>query len=118
MRNHPLRGNLVENLVVAEVIKHRFNAGRRANCGLYRDSTGIEVRAIYSIGPRLVSIAIKASQTIAADFFKGFAAFDSIMDQVAARLLVYAGNKRQRRTTAEVVGYRQLPKVLCRLFAE
>lgn len=36
----PLRGNLFENMVIAETLKHRFNSGKKSNIYFYRDSKG------------------------------------------------------------------------------
>ena len=37
LTTHPLRGQLFENAVVAEALKHRFNRGRRSNLSFFRD---------------------------------------------------------------------------------
>jgi len=41
--NHPLRGNLFENLVVAEALKYRLHRGRRNNLFFWRDAKGNEI---------------------------------------------------------------------------
>ena len=41
---HPLRGNLFENLVVSEAVKHRFNRGEQPNLSFFRDSKWPGVR--------------------------------------------------------------------------
>jgi predicted AAA+ superfamily ATPase len=35
--NHPLRGALVENLILVELLKNRFNQGLRSNIFYWRD---------------------------------------------------------------------------------
>lgn len=69
----PLRGNLFENMVVAEALKHRFHLGRRSNLYFYRDSKGNEVDLLFVNGPDLFPIEIKAGMTITRDYFKGLA---------------------------------------------
>jgi hypothetical protein len=43
MEAHPLRGALFENLVIAEMIKARFNRGEASNLFFWRDRAGHEV---------------------------------------------------------------------------
>jgi len=48
LESHPLRGNLFENLVIAEILKFRFNQGKGNNLNFYRDSTGNEIDVIFN----------------------------------------------------------------------
>lgn len=41
-----MRGHLFENMIVAEALKQRLNAGRTNNLCFYRDSNGNEVDLI------------------------------------------------------------------------
>ena len=67
----PLRGSLLENLAVAEVIKYRFNRGRKNAVTFYRYSRGNEVDMILESGRLVFPVEVKAGATIASDFFKG-----------------------------------------------
>ena len=57
----PLRGSLFENLVIAEVLKFRFNQGKRSNLYFYRDSKGNEIDLLPAMGADLFPIEIKAA---------------------------------------------------------
>ena len=59
LRHHPLRGNLFENLVVAEVLKHRYHRGRPDNLSFYRDSK--ETRSTCCCAPVTSRIPSKSS---------------------------------------------------------
>ena len=64
----PLRGNLVENLIIVELYKFRNNAGKEPNLYYYRDSQKNEVDVIYKEANDLIPIEIKSSQTMHPDF--------------------------------------------------
>jgi len=71
LRNHPLRGNLFENMVVNEAIKSRFNRGKQSNLYFFRNKSGKEVDLLYSISDRFHAYEIKSAQTFHTDFTKG-----------------------------------------------
>jgi hypothetical protein len=107
LRNHPLRGQLFENLVVADLLKRRFNGGRDSRLCFYRDSTGNEVDLLYPLGPDFLPIEIKAGQTIRTDSFRGLSRFATIrQDSGPPGLLVYGGNERQVRSFGIATGIR------------
>ncbi len=92
MSRDPLRGALFENMVVMEVVKHRYNSGLDHQLNFFRDSHHNEVDLVFRKGRQLVAIEIKSSQTFHPDFLKGLAHFDSIFDKrVTQKILVYDG---------------------------
>jgi predicted AAA+ superfamily ATPase len=103
--NHPLRGNLFENLVIADLLKHRFNCGRDNRLCFYRDSTGNEVDLLFPLGPDFLPVEIKAGRTISPDWFRGLGAFRKIRtDNGPAGLIVHGGDQPQHRPNAIVTG--------------
>ena len=106
---HPLRGNLFENLVVTEVIKHRYNAGKRASCTFYRDSSGHEVDLLVEHGGHIHPFEVKAGRTISREFFRGFETLrNDLGDQVSRPILVYGGDRDEDRTAATVTSIGRL----------
>lgn len=106
---HPLRGNLFENLVVTEVIKHRYNVGKRASCTFYRDSSGHEVDLLIEHGGRVHPFEVKAGRTISREFFRGFETLrNDLGDQVSRPILVYGGDRDEERTAAIVTNIGRL----------
>ena len=90
---HPLRGSLFENLVIADVLKHRYNTVRQANLHFYRDSGGLEVDLVYPMGNELLPIEIKAGQTVTANQVEALERFTRLFaGRAAAPLLVYGGH--------------------------
>ena len=106
----PLRGNLFENMVIAEALKHRFNQGKRSNLFFYRDSKGNEVDLLLVNGLDIFPIEIKAGMTINRDYFKGLKHFAKLFpDHIPwGSGLVYGGKKAQRRTDVSIVPYQQV----------
>ena len=84
----PLRGNLLENLVVMEALKYRYNLGRRSNLFFYRSSDGNEVDLIMENCRNITAIEIKAGATINPDFFKGLRNFQKILFCVVLSFLL------------------------------
>jgi uncharacterized protein len=71
----PLRGNLFENMVVADLVKYCLNRGRTPDLHFYRDSNGVEVDLLYAEGRTVFPIEIKSASTFHPDFTKGLRSF-------------------------------------------
>ena len=109
----PLRGNLFENLVVMEALKHRYNRGRKSNLHFYRDAKGNEVDLILEIGPDLFPIEIKAGETITADYFKGLKHFTKVIPDLPwGSGLIYGGLERQTRSDIRIYPVYDLEEML------
>jgi predicted AAA+ superfamily ATPase len=95
---HPLRGNLLENVVVIEALKHRYHQGKRSNLHFYRDSAGHEIDLIYTQTDRFLAIEIKAGETVNEQFFSSLGKLRQLVpEQIAAELLVYGGQSTYKR---------------------
>lgn len=115
---HPQRGNLYENLALAETLKHCCNRHQRTQLAFYRDKTGHEIDLMYPAGHRVAAIEIKSGATVCADFFHGFAAVDKALGTtVARRALVYPGPQRDTRQGARIIGPENLDELLTELDA-
>jgi predicted AAA+ superfamily ATPase len=65
------KGALFENFVINEMLKNRFNAGKKNNLYYFKDSNGNEIDLIVDNGKELLAVEIKSAKTLATDFFKG-----------------------------------------------
>jgi hypothetical protein len=110
----PLRGNLFENMVIAETLKHRFNSGKKSNLYFYRDSKGNEIDLLLVNGPDIFPIEIKSGMTITRDYFKGLNHFIKLFPKRihAGSGLVYGGNEHQSRTGVSIVPLSHLSTLL------
>jgi len=75
----PLRGNLYENLVIAEIIKGAFNRGIRPELYFYRDSHGNEVDLLVRDKGRIIPVEIKSASTFSPHFIKTLEALPGII---------------------------------------
>lgn len=99
INRHPLRGNLVENLVVIEALKYRYNRGKANNLFFWRDGKGNEIDLVVEQGADIAAVEIKAGATISNDWLKGLRSFaDKLPAPPTACALVYGGRERQKRS--------------------
>jgi predicted AAA+ superfamily ATPase len=104
--SHPLRGQIFETFVVAELMKSRLNRGERASLWFWRDSNGHEVDVVADLGSKWRPIEIKSGQTLNADFFSGLHRWCRLAgDQAAPPVLVYGGRERLTHGGVEVYGW-------------
>ncbi len=96
--NHPLRGALFENFVVAEALKYRFNRGLEPNLYFYRDKSGKEIDLIYKVADKLVTIEIKVSKTFHESFFKNLDYFEKLAgeNKLLKKAVIYSGESMKR----------------------
>ncbi len=113
---HPLRGSLFENLVIAELVKFRFNQGKGINLNFYRDSMGNETDVIYNIAQEILPIEIKAGETVAPDYFKGLLALQKVIGSYPyGRSIVYNGDHEETRWDIIITGVSGLLQLLRRI---
>ena len=91
----PLRGNLYENLVIAEIVKGALARGIRPEIYFFRDSHGNEVDLLIREKGELVPVEIKSAGTFSTDFVKGLERFRALgAGRVAAGAVLYNGEQR------------------------
>lgn len=109
----PLRGQLVENLMVADLIKHFENKGLPAPCYFYRDSNQNEVDVLIQQGRQLIPIEIKSSKTFHPDFLKGIQYFrDLVRERCQEAYLIYAGEREQTIQGTHVINFLNTKRVI------
>jgi len=110
MAGHPSKGAIFETFVVSEILKSRFNAGKRSNLYYFRDNIGNEVDLILDYGTGVSSIEIKLGRTINADFFKGLKYYKKLNPKHSNKgCLVYGGNENSSRSDFNVFSYKHMP---------
>jgi len=91
----PLRGNLYENLVVADIAKGAFNRGIRPEIYFFRDSHGNEVDLLVRERGTITPIEIKSAGTFSTDFIKGLERFQALgIKRVSAGAVLFNGKQR------------------------
>ncbi|CAG4988522.1 hypothetical protein DYBT9275_00100 [Dyadobacter sp. CECT 9275] len=102
----PLRGNIFENLVVAEYYKKNEHLYLHRDYWFWRDSNGHEIDLMTHNGNSFDIFEIKSTQTITPAQFKGMDFFESIAkSQISNKTLIYGGKDNQERTNYTVLGW-------------
>lgn len=108
LETHPLRGNIFETFVMAELMKARLNRGERPNLHFWRDSNGNEVDVIVEQGTRLMPVEIKSGRTVTPDSFAGLEKWSALAGDVALTpTLVHGGEESFQHKGVRVVGWRE-----------
>jgi hypothetical protein len=113
MSRDPLRGHLVENLVVLELLKWRLNHGQDPNLYYYRDVQKNEIDLIFKEGNLLIPIEIKSSKSFHSDFLKKLRFFQKLVGDRAPRgYLIYAGDQEQKVHSIELLNYKKAAQAI------
>lgn len=108
MSRDPLRGHLMENLVVLELLKWRQHRGLDPHLYYYRDARRNEVDLLFKQGHELIPIEIKSSQTYHSDFLKNLHFFQKITKTTSPKgYLIYAGKKEAQVGSIQLLNYRK-----------
>lgn len=105
------RGSLFENMAIAELIKNRWNSGRRTQFYFWQNTNKSEVDLVEIEGLETHLYEMKYSHTVTAEFFKGIQHFRAAAPpsrQSGKNTVFYAGEDRQARSTAVVEGWKGL----------
>ncbi len=109
LNTHPLRGALFETLVVAEMLKARFNTGEAAELYFWRDHVGHEVDLVWERHGRLHGMEIKSGATFVADWLSGIARWRQVTgDGEIEAAIVYGGDDAFVRNGVEVRSWRRV----------
>ena len=92
LATHPLRGQIFENLIVAEVYKRFVNVGREPPLYFWRDQHGHEIDLIIDRGDHLECIEIKSGQTFAPDFVANLSWMADLQGHSGGKL-IYGGGE-------------------------
>ncbi|MFC1477840.1 ATP-binding protein [Candidatus Margulisiibacteriota bacterium] len=112
VRRDPLRGALVENLVILELIKNRFNQSKDHNLFFYRDKLKNEIDVIIKSGREIIPLEIKSASTFHMDFLKGIEYISKIIpDKIKSSYIVYTGNIEQVVHNTSLINYKHLNKI-------
>ena len=90
----PLRGNLYENFIIADIMKGALNKGIRPEIFFFRDSHGNEVDLLIREKGTLTPVEIKSSSTFSTEFIKGIERFQTLnIKRIAPGIVLYNGEQ-------------------------
>lgn len=109
----PLRGHLVENLFILELLKHRLNRGQEPRLYFFRDIHGHEIDLIYHAGTDLIPIEIKSAQTFNSSFLKNLSYFKKLIgERFRKGFIIYTGETNQSLHEVELVKYQDAANLI------
>lgn len=106
---HYNRGNIFENLVIAEMNKNAINESSKSKFYFWRDKSQNEIDLLIENGSDLHALEIKSGKTINTNFFKTLDYFKMIKEDTQLHL-VYGGAENQERTKYKISTINKLPK--------
>ncbi|MCD4818530.1 MAG: ATP-binding protein [Candidatus Cloacimonetes bacterium] len=105
LENHPLRGEIFETYVFAELLKTMYNKVSRCNIFYFRDSNNNEIDFLVETGEGLFPIEVKLNSTPRKMHFKNIQYFNKLSDQVIRNYLIYSGIENNHRYNCEIIGF-------------
>ncbi len=114
--NHAFRGPLVESCIMADLLKQQFNREKIPSIYFWRDYTGHKIDCLIE-EKTVISIEIKASQTLSHSFFSQCAQMQTITSIPAhSSFIVYAGTERQTRTEGTALPWTAVGTLLSSMY--
>ena len=113
LERDPLRGSLIENLVILELLKTQYNQGKDPNLYFYRDQQQREVDIIAQVGEELIPIEIKSAMTITSHMLTNIKYFSQLaFEKVQNSYLIYTGETEQRVGHLRVLNFKNAYSIL------
>ena len=107
---HPFRGALFENMVVAEMLKTRYNKGLRSNLYYFRDNTGNEIDVLIDEGKKIIPVEIKSAETISPAFFRGLEFWGNLTGNKTG-YIVYGGTESISIKNKKIISWKEVSKL-------
>ena len=106
MEENRLKGNIFENMIIAEFQKKNFHQYLHQNYYFWQDSNNHEIDLLIKTAKGFDIFEVKATQTIKPSLFKGMDYFQEIADNTAIKkTLIYGGTENQLRSKYKVLGW-------------
>jgi predicted AAA+ superfamily ATPase len=106
----PLVGNLFENMVIAEILKCRCNAG--LSTGMYyfrhRRNNNLEVDLIVEQAESILPVEIKCSSTYDPQFARNVSIFSGMSKKIGKGCVVYGGEDKERRGMPKYINFKNV----------
>lgn len=109
----PLRGALVENLVVLELMKARLNQGLDPHLYFFRDNHKNAIDLIYKKAHDLIPIEVKSAKSFDPSFLEGMKYFRQLAgERVSEGYLVYSGNMNYKVDSFHIINYKKVYEIV------
>jgi predicted AAA+ superfamily ATPase len=109
LNNSRLKGQVFENLVVAEYQKRDQHLYKHREYHFWQDSHGHEVDLLTRENEAFSLFEIKATQTISSDLFREMDRFEALASPVTVnKTLIYGGLENEKRSRYKVLSWRNI----------
>lgn len=109
--NSHFYGNIFENLLLSELMKHQTNLGKQAKLYFIRDQYG-EVDCVFETPHGLALAEIKATSTYASEHAKKLTYFGKLLGIPAGRRYIFYAGETQMRGEALVYNFMDIHKIM------
>lgn len=104
-----LKGNLFENMIIAEYQKQNYHQYLHQEYNFWQDSNGREVDLLIKTTNGFDIFEVKATQTISSSLFKELDYFEQLIPGLAIQKnLIYGGDEDQQRTKYKVISWKNI----------
>ena len=108
-----MRGALFENMIVMEVMKHRYNKGKEGGVFFYRDSNQNEVDILLKQEGEITALEVKSSMTYNSSFEKTLKQLPLwINTPVTKRSVVYSGDFENLSADIKLINYNNIDRII------
>ncbi len=112
LTSHFLKGGLFENLIILELLKNRYNEGKKSNLYFWRDNHGHEIDCLIENRELFKALEIKSSQTTNTAFFDGLRYWkDLSTDSTESIDIVFGGNSSIQASKGNYISWRDLERL-------
>lgn len=117
--NHPLKGGLFESFVISEIFKYNYNNNESPQIFFWRDAQGHEIDCIIEKSfTEIIPLEIKASKTMANNFFDGLVDWQKISGQDnVSSYVVYGGLDSMKREKGYIFSWNTITQMLQKIYA-
>ncbi len=106
---HPIKGNLFENMVIADYVKRMNHTYNETDLWFWRDTAGHEIDLLSASAGVIRLFEVKATQTIMTEMFNNLNYFEKISGKAnLKKTVVFAGDENQERSNGEIRSWKKL----------
>lgn len=113
LENHPLRGQIFENWVFAEIIKHLYNGGLHSRIYFWRTHGGQEVDFLLEHSGHMLGIEVKAGMTPRPSFADSLLqTLENWYDTETRAAIIYGGKDALVLKGCDYVPWQEISRIL------
>lgn len=107
---HFAKGQIFENFIILERLKHALNFKTHEKHYFWRDSSGLEVDLLIEQNQQFKAIEIKSGLTLQKSQFQSLMKFQQFAGN-QENILIYGGKENQFRENLQIIGFEQIGSI-------